>query len=95
MLLKQDMATITDRPRTRAYLRLRPQLVERLKADARRQHVSFNSYVEGLLVDCILDVPNEEPNGETMEAIEESRRGEYAGTIDLTSMEEFKRSMGI
>lgn len=75
----------------RAYLRLRPQLVERLKADANRQHVSFNSYVEGILLDFIFNVPNEE----TVEAIEESKRGEYAGTIDLSNMEAFKRSMGI
>jgi hypothetical protein len=75
----------------RAYLRLRPQLVERLKADANRQHVSFNSYVEGILLDFIYNVPNEE----TVEAIEESKRGEYAGTIDLSNMEAFKRSMGI
>lgn len=85
------MSTISNRPRMRAYLRLRPQLVERLKADANRQHVSFNSYVEGILLDFIFNVPNEE----TVEAIEESKRGEYAGTIDLSNMEAFKRSMGI
>jgi hypothetical protein len=53
--------------------------------------VSFNSYVEGILLDFIYNVPNEE----TVEAIEESKRGEYAGTIDLSNMEAFKRSMGI
>ena len=35
------------------------------------------------------------PNEETLDAIKESKRGEYAGTIDLSSMEAFKRSMGI
>jgi len=85
------MATVSNKARTRAYLRLRPQLVERLKADANREHVSFNRYVEGLLLDSIFNVPNEE----TLEAIKESKRGEYAGTIDLSSMEAFKRSMGI
>lgn len=85
------MTTVTNRSRKRAYLRLRPQLVERLKADASRQHMSFNCYVEGILFDSIFNVPTEE----TVEAIEESKRGEYAGTIDLSSMEAFKRSMGI
>lgn len=85
------MTTITNRSRKRAYLRLRPQLIERLKADASCQHKSFNGYVEGILLDSIFNVPNEE----TVEAIEESKRGEYAGTIDLSSMEAFKRSMGI
>ena len=85
------MDTITKRPRTRAYLRLRPQLFERLKAEADIRHTSFNSYVESLLSDAVYN----EPNDETIEAIEESRRGEYAGTVNLSSMEAFKRSMGL
>lgn len=35
------------------------------------------------------------PNAETIAAIEESRAGKYAGTIDTTSMESFMKSMGI
>ena len=77
--------------RTRAYLRLRPQLVERLKAEAGHRHTSFNSYVESLLLDAVYY----QPNDETIEAIEESRRGEYAGTVNLSSMEAFKHSMGL
>lgn len=65
----------TDRQRKRAYLRLRPQLVERLRTEANKRHTSFNSYVEGILYDAVFN----EPNAETIAAIEESRRGEYAG----------------
>ena len=36
-----------------------------------------------------------EPNAETIAAIEESRRGEYAGIIDTSSFEAFKQSMGL
>jgi len=71
-------------------LRLRPQLVERLRAEASSKNTSFNSYVEGLLFDAVYF----EPNDETIEAIEESRRDEYAGTVNLSSMESFKQSMG-
>ena len=45
----------------------------------------------GLLFDAVFV----EPNDETIEAIEESRRGEYAGIVNLTSMEAFKQSMGL
>ena len=86
------MCTITTKkPRTRAYLRLRPQLVERLKAEAESRKTSFNCYVESLLFDAVFY----EPNDETVEAIEESRRGEYAGTVNLSNMEAFKQSMGL
>ena len=85
------MTTITKEPRTRAYLRLRSQLVERLKAEAGSRNTSFNSYVESLLFDAVFV----EPNDETIEAIEESRRGEYAGVVNLSSMEAFKQSMGL
>ena len=85
------MATITKKTRTRAYLRLRPQLVEKLKAEAESKNKSFNSYVESLLYDAVFWEPNEE----TVEAIKESRRGEYAGIVNLSSMEDFKQSMGL
>jgi len=84
-------ASTTERQRKRAYLRLRPQLVERLRTEASRRHTSFNSYVEGILYDAVLN----EPNAETIAAIEESRRGEYAGIIDTSSFEAFKQSMGL
>jgi len=35
------------------------------------------------------------PNAETIEAIEESRSGKYAGTVDTSSMDAFMKSMGL
>ena len=84
-------STTPPRQRTRAYLRLRPQLVERLRREATKRHTSFNSYVEGILSDAVFN----EPNAETISAIEESRSSEYAGIIDTSSFESFKRSMGL
>ena len=85
------METRTKRSRTRAYLRLRPFLINRLKEEAYNQNISFNSYVESILMAAV----SETPNAETLAAIDESKRGEYAGTIDLSSMEAFRKSMGI
>ena len=34
-------------------------------------------------------------NEETIEAVEESMRGEYAGVADCSSFESFKKSLGI
>ena len=34
-------------------------------------------------------------NEETIEAVEESKRGEYAGVADCSSFESFKKSLGI
>ena len=83
--------TAIERQRTRAYLRLRPQLMERLRTEASKRHTSLNSYVESILYDAVFN----EPNAETIAAFEESRRGEYAGLIDTSSFEAFKRSMGL
>ena len=34
-------------------------------------------------------------NEETIEAVEESKRGDYAGVVDCSSFEAFKKSLGI
>ena len=34
-------------------------------------------------------------NEETIEAVEESMRGEYAGVVDCSNFESFKKSLGI
>ncbi len=44
------------------------------------------------LPECVMD---DMPNAETTAAIEESKAGIYAGTIDTSSMEAFKKSMGL
>lgn len=47
--------------------------------------------IESILLEAVMDEPNEE----TVAAINESRSGKYAGTIDLTSKEAFLKSMGL
>ncbi|MCL1615125.1 toxin-antitoxin system protein [Bacteroides sp. ET71] len=82
------METTKDRKITS--FRLNTSLVERLKQDAKRQNRSLNNYVETLLMDATY---HRKPNAETMAAIEEARRGEYAGTVDTSNLEAFIKSI--
>jgi hypothetical protein len=50
---------------------------------------SLSNYVECVLTDSVY----REPNEETLEAIEEARAGKYAGRIDTSSMEAFRKSL--
>ena len=61
-----------------------------VKERARQRKGSVSNLVESILLDSLYDEPNEL----TVTAINESRSGKYAGTVDLTDMEAFKKSMG-
>lgn len=69
--------------------RLKADLVDRLKIAAKRENRSLNNYVESVLMDVVYH----EPNAETRAAIEETRRGEYAGVVDMTSIESMIKSL--
>ena len=69
--------------------RLKADLVNRLKIAAKRENRSLNNYVESVLMDVVYH----EPNAETRAAIKEAQRGEYAGVIDMTSMESMIKSL--
>lgn len=69
--------------------RLKTDLIERLKIAAKRENRSLNNYVESVLMDIVYH----EPNAETRLAIEEAKRGEYAGEIDLSSIENMVKSI--
>ena len=73
--------------------RLNPELIDRLKEMAKRQHRSLNNFVECIL----LDVAYNEPNEVTKAAIEEARSGKLKDTpsIDTSSAEAMFRSMGL
>ncbi len=72
--------------------RLDIDLINRLKELARREHRSLNNYVECVL----LDVAYNEPNEETITAINEARSGKYVGDpINPTSVESLLKSAGI
>ncbi|MFV0555131.1 MAG: toxin-antitoxin system HicB family antitoxin [Mangrovibacterium sp.] len=62
--------------------RLGVDLLERLKAKANKQNKSLNSYVECILMDEVYN----EPNAETIEALEEAKAGKYAGVLTLADL---------
>ena len=69
--------------------RLKTDLIDCLKIAAKRENRSLNNYVESVLMDVVYH----EPNAETKLAIEEAKRGEYAGEIDLFSIESMVKSI--
>lgn len=83
------METTLKRPRTRASFRFQPDLMERLKIEAKRSNVSVNSFVEALLLDMLYFTPNET----TLTAMQETVSGKYAGVIDTTTTESFISSI--
>ena len=72
-----------------AAFRLRVDLVEHLKQEARRENRSLNNYVETILMDAAYC----RPNAETLEAIEEARSGKFAGVVDTSTLEAFIKSI--
>ena len=81
----------TSAVRKHTSFRFHSGLVNTLKERAAKRNISLNGYVEMLLMDAVYDEPNEE----TRAAIEESKLGIYAGTVDTSSPEAFRKSLGI
>ncbi|MDE7472958.1 MAG: toxin-antitoxin system protein [Muribaculaceae bacterium] len=73
--------------------RLNVDLIERLKAMAKRDHRSLNTFVECVL----LDVAYHEPNEVTKAAIDEARSGKLRDVpaIDTSSVEAMFKSVGL
>jgi predicted DNA-binding protein len=69
--------------------RLNENLVNRLKAEARRTNRSLSNYVECILMESVYN----EPNDETKAAIKEAKAGKYAGTIDMKDFDSFMKSV--
>lgn len=68
---------------------LSTDLINSLRRSAAKVNCSLNSYVEMVLNNHQYHVPN----AETIAAIEEAERGEYAGTFDTSSPEAFIHSI--
>ena len=85
------METSATIKRKAATVRLPETMIADLHAEAKRQGISFSGFIEIIAEEAIYHRPNEE----TLAAIEESKAGKYAGTIDTSSMEAFRKSMGI
>ena len=71
--------------------RLPVGLIEKLKKMAKRENRSLNNFVECIL----LDVAYKEPNEETIAAIREAKEGKLEGPLDVSSVEDMYKSMGL
>ena len=77
-----NTTAITSNKTTTSF-RLDSQLLERLRALARRNNRSLNNYVETVL----FDVAYHEPNEETIEAINEVRSGKKLDSFNRDELE--------
>jgi hypothetical protein len=84
-----DMETSTSAPRKQTAFRLTEGLIEALKVNARRANRSLNNYVESILLDAVCNNPNEE----TLKAIEEARSGKSSGKLDMSNYDAFIKSL--
>ncbi len=83
-----NMDTIAlDRKQTA--FRLRKDLLERLKIEARKENRSLNNYVESVLMDVVYKIPNDE----TLAAMKEAKEGKSLETLNLNDFEEFVASL--
>lgn len=83
----------TTSTRKATLFRFSPDLLDRLKAMARSEHRSLNNFVECVL----LKVAYDNPNAETIAAIEEARSGKLRDVtpIDTSSVEAMFKSAGL
>lgn len=65
--------------RKQTAFRLRADLLDRLKAAARKENRSLNNYVESVLLDAVY----REPNEETLAAMKEAKENKNLETLDL------------
>ena len=61
------------------------ELIRRLKIKAKKENRSLNNYVETVLMDVVYDEPNEE----TMAAIDEVKSGKDLERLDMDKFDEF------
>ena len=80
----------TNTTRKATTVRLPDYMLADLHAEARRQGISVSRLIESMAEEKMY-----RPNEKTIEAINESRSGKFAGTVDTSSMESFKKSMGL
>ena len=64
-------------------------LIRRLKIKAKKENRSLNNYVETVLMDIVYD----EPNDETIAAINEVRSGKALEKLDVDKLEDFVEAL--
>ena len=75
--------------RKQTAFRLRKDLLERLKIEARKENRSLNNYVESVLMDVVYKITNDE----TFAAMKEAKEGKSLETLSLNDFEEFVASL--
>ena len=81
-IFNMNAQAITNEKTTTSF-RLNSDLVERLRSMARRNNRSLNNFVETIL----FDVAYNEPNDETIEAINEARSGKKMDRFDMAELD--------
>ena len=77
------MQTTTTKVQTA--FRFDKELIRRLKIKAKKENRSLNNYVETVLMDVVYD----EPNVETLAAINEVKSGKDLERLDMENFDEF------
>ena len=77
------MQTTTAKVQTA--FRFDKELIRRLKIKAKKENRSLNNYVETILMDVVYDEPNEE----TVAAIDEVKSGKDLKRLDMDKFDEF------
>jgi hypothetical protein len=77
--------------RRQTSFRLNPELINRLKVEAKKANSSLNNYVESILMEFVYDKPNKQ----TAEAIEEVMSGKHLSNkpVDMTNVETMVNSI--
>ena len=75
--------------RKQTAFRLRTDLLDRLKAAARKENRSLNNYVESVLLDAVY----REPNEETLAAMKDAKENKNLETLDLDNFEKYVESL--
>lgn len=81
------MQTISTKVQTA--FRFDKELIRRLKAKAKKENRSLNNYVETVLMDIVYD----EPNDETIAAINEAKSGKALEKLDMDKFDDFVASL--
>lgn len=82
------MKTTIERKQTA--FRLRTDLMNELREEAKRENRSVNNLVEMMLSEALRE---RRYNPETAAALQEARLGKYAGTLDMSDFDSFMQSV--
>lgn len=75
--------------RKQTAFRLRKDLLERLKIEARKENRSLNNYVESVLMDVVYRLPNDE----TLTAMKEAKEGRNLEKLNLETFGDYVKSL--